>query len=217
MKTFVILTLFIIGILSGFIGFSSDIAGLTNYNIVEIIKNNDPYSYFILGLIIIIMYLIAYIKMIRDRKNENPVETNSANNPKENSLSTSDILILDHIFDIFSGTEMYNFFDYLADTRSVNINQITKYDEGIKLFLSPHKRLRNQLLEKAKVEFLTAFENFLTYSTSFDSNNGLTARFKAKSKEEEVSYLKIVNEIYEEWSKFLDAVAKEAPNYHIKD
>ncbi|MED4069608.1 hypothetical protein [Priestia megaterium] len=217
MKTFVALTVIIISTLIGFIGFSSDIAGLTNYNIVESIKNNSPGSYIIIGLIIIIMYLIAYVKVIRDKINGNSIEVKSSNSSKENILSTSDTLILDHIFDCFSGTEMYNFFDYLADTRSININQVTKYDEGIKLFLSPHKRLRNHLLEKAKVEFLTAFENFLTYSTSFDSNNGLTARFKAKSKEEEASYLKIVNEVYEEWSKFLDAVAKEAPNYHIKD
>ncbi|USK82623.1 putative lipase [Peribacillus frigoritolerans] len=148
---------------------------------------------------------------------ENPDVSNLDKKPQENGLSASDIAVLDKLFDIFSGNIMYNFFENLADTRSVYIKQVIHFDEAIKLFLSPHNKLRNQTLEKAKVEFLTVFEELLSYSSSFNSNNGVTARFKINSDEEEVKYLVIVKKTYKQWSDFWEVVAKEAPNYQIKD
>ncbi|WP_375088848.1 hypothetical protein ACDZ29_23275 [Peribacillus sp. RS7] len=217
MKTFLGLTVGIICSLIAIIGLSSDIAGLTGYNIVYTIKKNAPNSYIILVLIIVIMYLLAYIREIRNQIVKKPDESNLDNSPPDNVLSASDISVLDNLFDTFSGCTMYDFFDTLADTRSVNINQAVHFDEAIKLFLSPHKRLRSQTLEKAKGEFLNAFGEFLLYSTSFESNNGVIARFKSKSDEEEDRYLEIVRRTYKQWSDFLVTVAKEVPNYQIKD
>jgi Na+/H+ antiporter NhaD/arsenite permease-like protein len=216
-KTFVILTGSILLILSSIIGLSSDIAGLTGYNIVETVKQFAPGSYIILFLVIVIMYLLVYIREIRKKLVKDHEETKLDFEPQEDFLSASDIKVLDKLFEIFSGSIMHHFFEYLADTRSVFINQTIDFHEAIKLFLSPHNRLRNENLEKAKVEFLTVFGEFLSYSTKFDSNNGVTARFKPKSDREEAEYLEIAKKTYKQWSDFLNTIAKEAPNYQIKD
>lgn len=148
---------------------------------------------------------------------ENPDLSNLDNKPQEKVLIAFDTAVLDKIFDIFSGNTMHIFFDYLFDTSSVFINQVIEFDESIKLFLSPHNKLRNQTLEKAKYEFLTALGELLSYTTSFDSNNGVTARFKAYSVEELEEYQGIVQKAFKQWSEFLDKVVDEVPIYKIKD
>lgn len=136
---------------------------------------------------------------------------------KHNALSEMDVAILDKLFNVFSGSIMHSFFEYLAETRSVLINQATIFDEEIKVFLSPHNRLRNKQLEEAKVQFFSDFENFLSFTTQFHTyNGGITARFKAKTDKEEEIYLGMVRNLYKKWSEFLEVVAKEAPNYIIK-
>ncbi|HDR7686066.1 TPA: hypothetical protein QCX85_001424 [Bacillus toyonensis] len=218
MKTFIILTISIIGILVAFIGLSSDIAGLTGYNVVDTIKNNAPSSYIILVLSIVILYLITYIKEIKKRIVNDQNELNVDPIPEENVLSASDVAILDKLFNVFSGSILHNFFECLAETRSVFIDQATSFEEELKLLLSPYNRLRNKQLEDAKVQFLSDLQNFLLFTTQFDTyNGGITARFKAKTDEEEEIYLGMVRKLYEEWANFLEIVEKEAPNYQIKD
>ncbi|TKI82198.1 hypothetical protein [Bacillus mycoides] len=218
MKTFIILTISIISILVVFIGLSSDIAGLTGYNVVDTIKDNAPSSYIILVLLIAIFYLITYIKEIKKRTVNNQNALNVDPIPEEKVLSASDEAILDKLFNVFSGSILHNFFEGLAETRSVFIGQAANFEEELKLFLSPHNRLRNKQLEDAKVQFLSDFQNFLSFTTQFDTYNGsVTARFKAKTDEEEEIYLGMVRKLYKEWANFLEIVEKEAPNYQIKD
>ncbi|MFJ7859861.1 hypothetical protein ACIQZM_18575 [Peribacillus sp. NPDC097206] len=211
MKTFLVLTVSIISFSLVILGVSSDIEGLTGYNIVKSIESKAPYSYIILFFLMVIMYLVAYIKKLRVNK------SNQSSNLNNNTLSAMDISILDDLFDAFSGSSMHAFFDFLLDTRSVNINQAANFDEAIKKFLSPHKKLRNRKLEKAKGEFLRGFEGFLLYSTQFHSFNGVTVRFKFNSEKEEEKYLQYIKVLYKQWSDFLEKVAKEAPNYNFKD
>ncbi|MES1043912.1 hypothetical protein FOA22_05225 [Heyndrickxia oleronia] len=137
-------------------------------------------------------------------------------NTSENILYTTDVSILNELFTTFSGLKMHNFFDFLSDTRTVYIEQVIEFQESIKLFLSPHNRLRNKNLEEAKVEFLTVFGEFLSFTTIFDSYNGITARFKPKSDDEEEKYLNIARKTYGKWGNFLDTVVREAPDYEMK-
>lgn len=62
------------------LGIASDLAQLTNFNILEFIKSNSPQSYYCIVFITLFVYLIlVIIEIIRKNQNDHSIEPDHTN------------------------------------------------------------------------------------------------------------------------------------------
>lgn len=86
--------LIIIGL--GFItalGIASDIAQLTDFNIVDVIKSHSPYSYFFLfGGIIVIYLILVIVEFIRSKNKHSRSETRMIQSIRARDVNNSALI-----------------------------------------------------------------------------------------------------------------------------
>ncbi|WP_350253644.1 hypothetical protein [Bacillus halotolerans] len=214
MKIFIQALCVLISIVLIILSITSNIVTVTGFDLSKWVKTKSPESIIIIGLIFCLYASGVYIKYL---KNQNDKLTQKIKEvPYEENLCEADKSLLTE-FSTFFDEKFHGFTELILEFRQVDFNKVNFYDTKINYFLSPLKKFKNKRLEESKIEFLNSFSAFMDY---FSQHNTITShytllRFKPNSDEEEQEYLKLLDEFFLSWERFLDIVREESPNFFM--
>ena len=145
-----------------------------------------------------------------------------------NNVLEGDIKRLVDFAESFSGDKMHYFFEELQNSRTIELRLINDFDCYIERYSAPDKILRHDLLEEARMSFLDAIKDFLSFTcrTFNILPNSKYVKFYAGISEYDIMtkhhidyekdnqmYIKLLSQLYNCWITLHSKIGELFPEF----